>query len=77
MISTFLTIGNLYSYNDKLSGFTNLMVYLGERYDRHEFYLIHDSMGTYVTQKIYRLTQLQLVRLIHAKEFKEVYTDVT
>jgi len=53
------------------------MVYLGERYDRHEFYLIHDSMGTYVTQKIYRLTQLQLVRLIHAKEFKEVYTDVT
>ena len=69
--STFLKIGNLYEYS--YHG-TILMVYLGESRDGwlHKFYVMHDSHGAYVTGKLYKITEQQMIRLLHDKQFNEV-----
>jgi len=74
--STFLKIGNLYEY--RYHG-TILMVYLGESRDGwlHKFYVMHDSQGAYVTGKLYKITEQQMIRLLHDVQFNEVDTDVT
>lgn len=67
--STFLKIGNLYEYSYRG---TILMVYLGESRDLYQFYVMHDSYGAYVTGKLYKITEQQMIRLLHDKQFNEV-----
>ena len=67
--STFLKIGNLYEYSYRG---TILMVYLGESRDLYQFYVMHDSHGAYVTGKLYKITEQQMIRLLHDKQFNEV-----
>ena len=67
--STFLKIGNLYEYSYRG---TILMVYLGESRDLYRFYVMHDSYGAYVTGKLYKITEQQMIRLLHDKQFNEV-----
>jgi len=74
--STFLKIGNLYEYRynpQDLDGMI-LMVYLGESRDGwlHKFYVMHDSHGAYVTGKLYKITEQQMIRLLHDDQFNEV-----
>ena len=67
--STFLKIGNLYEYSYRG---TILMVYLGESRDLYQFYVMHDSYGAYVTGKLYKITEQQMIRLLYDKQFNEV-----
>ena len=72
--STFLKIGNLYEYRynpQDLDG-TILMVYLGESRDLYQFYVMHDSHNAYVTEKLYKITEQQMIRLLHDDQFNEV-----
>ena len=48
------------------------MVYLGESRDLYQFYVMHDSYGAYVTGKLYKITEQQMIRLLHDKQFNEV-----
>ena len=72
--STFLKIGNLYEYSYHPLDGTILMVYLGESRDGwlYQFYVMHDSHGAYVTGKLYKITEQQMIRLLHDKQFNEV-----
>ena len=67
--STFLKIGNLYEYSYRG---TILMVYLGESRDLYQFYVMHDSHGAYKTEKLYKITEQQMIRLLHDEQFNEV-----
>ena len=76
--STFLKIGILYCYDDAESGCRILMVYLGEsRENGYQFYVMHDTSYGIFDNKIYNLTEHQLIRLLNDKQFSEVDTDVT
>ena len=70
--SMFLKIGNLYEYRNMQDDGTILMVYLGESRDLYQFYVMHDSHGAYVTEKLYKITEQQMIRLLHDKQFNEV-----
>jgi len=72
--STFLKIGNLYEYkyNPQDQDGMILMVYLGESRDLYQFYVMHDSHNAYVTEKLYKITEQQMIRLLHDKQFNEV-----
>ena len=72
--SMFLKIGNLYEYRYTQPGHGILMVYLGESRDLYQFYVMHDSHGAYVTEKLYKITEQQMIRLLHDKQFNEVAT---
>ena len=74
--STFLKIGNLYEYRynpQDLDGMI-LMVYLGESRDGwlYSFYVMHDSHNAHITEKLYKITEQQMIRLLHDKQFNEV-----
>jgi len=72
--STFLKIGNLYEYRynpQDLDGMI-LMVYLGESRDLYQFYVMHDSHNAHITEKLYKITEQQMIRLLHDKQFNEV-----
>jgi len=70
--SMFLKIGNLYEYRYKQPDHVILMVYLGESRDLYQFYVMHDSHGAYVTEKLYKITEQQMIRLLHDEQFNEV-----
>ena len=74
--STFLKIGNLYEYRHIHPADPDgviLMVYLGEsRRDLYQFYVMHDSHGAYKTEKLYKITEQQMIRLLHDEQFNEV-----
>ena len=79
--STFLKIGNLYEYKynpqdpHMLGPPTEhmiLMVYLGESRDLYQFYVMHDSHNAHITEKLYKITEQQVIRLLHDKQFNEV-----
>jgi len=54
------------------------MVYLGEsRENGYQFYVMHDTRYGRFDNKIYNLTEHQLIRLLNDKQFSEVDTDVT
>ena len=72
--STFLKIGNLYEYRynpQDLDGMI-LMVYLGESRDLYQFYVMHDSHNAHITEKLYKITEQQMIRLLHDDQFNEV-----
>ena len=75
--SMFLKIGNLYEYKYNPQEHMILMVYLGESRDLYQFYVMHDSYGAYVPGKLYKITEQQMIRLLHDEQFNEVDTDVT
>ena len=72
--STFLKIGNLYEYkyNPPDQDGMILMVYLGESRDLYQFYVMHDSHNAHITEKLYKITEQQMIRLLHDKQFNEV-----
>jgi replication-associated recombination protein RarA len=72
--STFLKIGNLYEYkyNPQDQDGMILMVYLGESRDLYQFYVMHDSHNAHITEKLYKITEQQMIRLLHDKQFNEV-----
>ena len=72
--STFLKIGNLYEYSYHPLDGTILMVYLGESRDGwlYQFYVMHDSHNAHITEKLYKITEQQMIRLLHDKQFNEV-----
>ena len=70
--STFLKIGNLYEYRYKQPDHVILMVYLGESRDLYQFYVMYDSHNGYVTEKLYKITEQQMIRLLHDEQFNEV-----
>jgi hypothetical protein len=72
--STFLKIGNLYEYSYHPLDGTILMVYLGEFRDGwlYQFYVMHDSHNAHITEKLYKITEQQMIRLLHDKQFNEV-----
>ena len=72
--STFLKIGNLYEYkyNPQDQDGMILMVYLGESRDLYQFYVMHDSHNAHITEKLYKITEQQMIRLLHDDQFNEV-----
>ena len=70
--STFLKIGNLYEYRYTQPNHAILMVYLGESRDLYQFYVMHDSYGAHKTEKLYKITEQQMIRLLHDEQFNEV-----
>ena len=70
--SMFLKIGNLYEYKYNPQDGMILMVYLGESRDLYQFYVMHDSHNAHITEKLYKITEQQMIRLLHDKQFNEV-----